>query len=61
VNCQYLIPMQCDFNKKTMLLGSLSVETISYLSWRRDMCLATFVSLKIDVERVLIDPLSFIC
>ena len=48
--------MQCDFNTKTMLLGSLSVETIAHLSWRRDMCLATFGSLKIDVERVLIDP-----
>jgi hypothetical protein len=30
------------------------------LSWRRDRCLATFGSLNIDVERVLIDLLSFL-
>ena len=30
------------------------------MSWRRDRYLATFGSLKIDVERVLIDPLSFL-
>jgi hypothetical protein len=40
------------------LLGALSAETIPYLSWRRDRCLATFGSLKIDVERVLKDPRS---
>jgi hypothetical protein len=28
------------------------------LSWRRDRCLVTFESLTIDVERVLIDPLT---
>ena len=37
------------------MLGALSAETITYLSWMRDRCLATFVSLKIHVERVLID------
>ena len=33
---------------------------MTYISWRRDRCLATFGSLRINVERVLIDPLSFI-
>ena len=47
------------FTQKTILLGALSAETITYLSWRRDMCLATFGSLKIGVELVLIDPSGF--
>jgi len=47
------------FTHTTILLGALSAGTTIYLSWRRDGCLATFGSLNIDVERVLIYPLSF--
>jgi len=42
-----------------ILLEAWSTGTTIYLSWRSDMWLATFESFKIDVERVLIDPLSF--
>ena len=42
------------------MLGALSAETITYLSWRRDRCFEKFGSLKINVERVLIDPPSLL-
>ena len=63
MNFQYLIPLSSSLHNvmytlKTILLGALTAETISYLLWRRDRCLATFGSLKIDVERVLIYSLS---
>lgn len=38
--------MQCKLNTKTILSGVFSVETITYLSQRRDRCLATFGSLQ---------------
>ena len=48
------------FTHNNNIVRALSTETITYLSWRRDRCLATFRSLKIDVERLLINPLSFL-
>jgi hypothetical protein len=47
------------FTHTTILLGALSLGTTTYLSWRKDACFATFGFLNIDVERVLIYPLSF--
>jgi hypothetical protein len=37
----------------------LDLPLLYWIPKLRDRCLATFGSLKIDVERVLIDPLSF--
>ena len=48
------------YTQNTLLLVASSAKTITYLSWRKDMCLATFESLMIDVERVFIAPLSFL-
>jgi hypothetical protein len=48
------------FIHKTILLGALLAVITTYLSWRRDGCLTTFGSINIDVERVLIYPLSFL-
>ena len=46
------------FTHKNNIVRGLVGETITYLSWRRDRCLTTFRSLKIDVDRMLIDPLN---
>jgi hypothetical protein len=48
------------FTQKTILLGVLLAETITYLSCKRDMCSATFGSLKIGIERVPIEPSDFL-
>jgi len=48
------------FTHKTIVLGTLMAGRRTYLSCMRDGCLATFGCLNIDVERVLIDQLSFL-
>jgi hypothetical protein len=64
VHCQYLIPLSsslCNaiYTQNNIVRGLVGGDNNIFVM-ERDRYLATFGSLKIDVERVLIDPLSFL-